>query len=331
MEEENRKHHIKTHKHIKIAQILVIIGMVINLVLFAAVYSILTGEINRVNEKVGGVSSDVSRLEAWSSKNFENLSKDLKGLESGINESTREINLLNNLVEGLANEIVRVGEESRRGIENLMAEVNTTGVVNKALEATVLIIWTDKSSVVGSGFIVSPDGYVLTADHVVDAFKGKTVRVKTKSGRMYIGEVIGRDESVDTAVLKISVRNATYLEFADSDRLRSGSKVFALGAPEGFGFSASEGIVSAVRSVQEIKNSVGLDLGFDPSTMVVQTDAAITHGNSGGPLIDTKGRVVGLNSFGVGTLSGGRYQDVEGLNFAIASNDIEGFYNSVAP
>jgi len=165
---------------------------------------------------------------------------------------------------------------------------------------------------------------------VVENFGGKTIRVKMKNGSVYVASVEERDDDSDVAVLKISMTNSSYLEFGDSDALGPGSKVFALGAPEGFAFSASEGIVSAVRTVSSIKSEVGLTLDLKSNVKVVQTDAAITNGNSGGPLIDSAGKVVGVNSFGISKGRKGDYQDIAGLNFAIASNDAELVYERAA-
>jgi S1-C subfamily serine protease len=320
--------HEKTHHHVKRAQLLIIVAIGINLAMFVVMYAMLSGQIGSVSNRVNTISSNVDILDNRVNQNFQKVGSDIVNLSGGLQENTQNIGIMNLLLEQMGDEIVRVGEESQAGIQSIKSELNYTGTINTALESVLLIVWTDKESVVGSGFLVSEDGYLLTADHVVDVFDGKTVRARTMAGKIYVASVIERNEDVDVAVLKISATNISYLEFGDSDHLFTGSKVFALGAPEGFGFSATEGIVSAVRSVKDIKKEVGLDLGLDPNAYVVQTDAAITHGNSGGPLIDKTGKIVGLNSFGISTGSRGDYQDVEGLNFAISSNNVRGVYEA---
>ncbi len=315
--------------HIKRAQLLIIVAIGVNLAMFVTMYAMLTSQIGGVSGRVSDLRTDLKRVEASASQNFQQISYNITSLGTGLDENAQSIGIMNLLIEKLSEEVVRVGEESQAGIRGILSELNYTGTIDEAMDSVVLIIWTDKESVIGSGFIVSEDGYVLTADHVVDRFDGKTVRVKMRDGDIYIASVEARDDDVDVAVLKVNLQNESYLGFGDSDELSSGSKVFALGAPEGFAFSASEGIVSAVRTVKQIKDDVGLELDLGSSTTVVQTDAAITHGNSGGPLIDKTGRVVGLNSFGISKgRKGGAYQDVEGLNFAIASNDVRDFYEA---
>jgi len=312
--------------HIKRAQLLIVIAIGVNLVMFITMYAMLTTQIGGVNERVNDMRSDLRWLDARASQNFRDITYNITSLNSGLEQNTQNIGLTNMLIEGLGQEIARVGEESQAGIRGILSELNYTGTIDEAMNAVVLVIWTDKESVIGSGFLVSEDGYILTADHVVDSFDGKTVRVKDRDGNIYVASVESRDADVDVALLKIKAQNFPYLSMGDSDQLSSGSKVFALGAPEGFAFSASEGIVSAVRTVKQIKNDVGLELDLGANVRVVQTDAAITHGNSGGPLIDKTGKVVGLSSFGISKGKRGVYQDVEGLNFAIASNDVREFY-----
>lgn len=314
-------------RHIKRAQLLIVIAIAVNLAVFLAVYMMLSIQMSDMNSRVDSVSSRVRDLDQRASERLEGLSEDVAGVSGRLED---RINLTNLLLEQLGEEIAAVGEESRAGIEGIRSELNYTGTINEALDSVVLVVWTDKARIVGSGFFVSGEGHILTADHVVDKFGGKTVRVQTREGDMHVAAVEARDGDKDVAVLRIPLENATPLEFGDSDSLAPGSKVFALGAPEGFAFSATEGIVSAVRRVDRIEDEVGLKLDLEPSMRVVQTDAAITHGNSGGPLIDSNGRVVGLNSFGVSKSEKGLYLDVEGLNFAIASNDVRSVYEGMA-
>ncbi|MCD6680991.1 MAG: Do family serine endopeptidase [Burkholderiaceae bacterium] len=152
----------------------------------------------------------------------------------------------------------------------------------------------------GSGFIISPDGLILTNAHVVrDA---DSVRVKLADRREFEAKVLGIDAATDIAVLKIDANNLPAVRFGQSDRLEVGDYVLAIGAPFGFEQSATSGIVSAK----------GRSLPGDAYVPFIQTDVAVNPGNSGGPLFDAGGRVVGINAQ-IYSRTGG----YEGLSFAI--------------
>ena len=152
----------------------------------------------------------------------------------------------------------------------------------------------------GSGFIVSPDGLILTNAHVVrDADR---VTVKLADRREYKAKVLGFDTATDIAVIKIDAHDLPTVQTGDSDQLAVGDYVLAIGAPYGFEESATSGIVSAK----------GRSLPGDSSVPFIQTDVAVNPGNSGGPLFDAGGRVVGINSQ-IYSNTGG----YEGLSFAI--------------
>lgn len=154
----------------------------------------------------------------------------------------------------------------------------------------------------GSGFIISPDGYVVTNHHVITG--ANTIRVRTSDQRVLSAELIGTDEQSDLALLKVDATDLPYLRFGDSDALRVGEWVLAIGAPFGMDYSVTAGIVSAK----------GRSLG-ERYVPFIQTDVAINPGNSGGPLFNTQGEVIGINSQ-IYTRSGG----FMGLSFAIPSN-----------
>jgi serine protease Do len=143
----------------------------------------------------------------------------------------------------------------------------------------------------GSGFIIDEAGHILTNHHVVR--NALHVNVVLLDGREFTAEVIGADPSTDVAVIRIeAARNETLpvIPFGDSDALRVGDWVLALGNPMGLTFTATAGIVSAKG------RSIGILRGEAPLESFVQTDAAINPGNSGGPLVDLNGRVVGINT-----------------------------------
>lgn len=155
----------------------------------------------------------------------------------------------------------------------------------------------------GSGFIISPDGYILTNTHVI---KGMTnIKVTLNDKRQYPAKLIGQDEKSDVALLKINAKDLPTVKIGNPDELKSGEWVAAIGAPFGFENSVTSGIVSA-------KNRTLPDDGYMP---FIQTDVAINPGNSGGPLFNLKGQVVGINSQ-IYSRSGG----FMGISFAIPIN-----------
>lgn len=155
----------------------------------------------------------------------------------------------------------------------------------------------------GSGFILSPDGYILTNAHVVaDADK---ITVRLPDQQSYPAKVIGKDKRTDIALLKIDANNLPVAPIGDSDKVQVGEWVLAIGEPFGLDHSATHGIVSAI----------GRDLPDESYVPFIQTDAPVNPGNSGGPLIDANGKVIGINSQ-IYTKSGGYM----GISFAIPIN-----------
>ncbi|HJV68198.1 MAG TPA: Do family serine endopeptidase [Ideonella sp.] len=152
----------------------------------------------------------------------------------------------------------------------------------------------------GSGFIVSADGLVLTNAHVVDG--AKEVVVKLTDRREFIAKVLGSDKKTDVAVLKIQASQLPVVQFGRPDALQPGEWVLAIGSPFGFENSVTAGVVSAT----------GRALPSDAAVPFIQTDVAVNPGNSGGPLFNARGEVVGINSQ-IYSRSGG----YEGLSFAI--------------
>ncbi len=154
----------------------------------------------------------------------------------------------------------------------------------------------------GSGVVVSADGYILTNHHVVrDA---QEIRVTFSDGRRMAAQRAGVDNLTDLALLKVDATNLIPAEWGDSDELQVGSLIWAVGSPFGLERSVSFGILSA-------KNRGGI--AGSPHQDFLQTDAAVNPGNSGGPLVDVQGRVVGINTAIVG-------QTYSGVSFAIPSN-----------
>lgn len=155
----------------------------------------------------------------------------------------------------------------------------------------------------GSGFLISADGYVLTNHHVVDG--ADTVKVKLSDRREFVAKVVGSDEQYDVALLKIAATGLPALRIGDSRTLKPGQWAVAIGSPFGLDHSVTAGIISAVGR----SNPYAPDQRYVP---FIQTDVAINQGNSGGPLLNTRGEVVGINSQ-IFSASGGYM----GISFAI--------------
>lgn len=167
---------------------------------------------------------------------------------------------------------------------------------------------TRKEQGLGSGVIVSPDGYILTANHVVSGADEIKVAIADDSKKEYIAKVIGTDPQTDVAVLKIDAAGLPAITLADSDQLEIGDVVLAIGNPLGLGQSVTMGIISGLGRYYGVNGPQGYE-------NFIQTDAAINKGNSGGALVDAEGRLIGINTW-IASLGGGN----EGLGFAVPVN-----------
>ncbi len=136
----------------------------------------------------------------------------------------------------------------------------------------------------GSGFVISDDGYILTNNHVVD--KATDIRVAFDDGRVLVAKLVGKSPEIDIALIKVEAAGLQAVTLGDSDALEVGDWVMAIGNPFGLSHTVTKGIVSAKGRV----------IGAGPYDDLIQTDAAINPGNSGGPLFNTAGQVVGINT-----------------------------------
>jgi serine protease Do/serine protease DegQ len=174
-----------------------------------------------------------------------------------------------------------------------------------------------KQEGLGSGVIISADGYILTNNHVIEG--ADELKVALTDDREFTAKVIGTDPKTDVAVIKIEADKLPSLTLADSDKLRVGDVVFAVGNPLGVGQTVTMGIVSA-----KGRNQLGLLENVAGYENFIQTDAAINMGNSGGALVDAKGRLVGVNSAIISPSRGNI-----GIGFAIPINFAASVMNSL--
>jgi putative serine protease PepD len=192
-------------------------------------------------------------------------------------------------------------------------------VYNSSKDAVAYVsAQTPQGTATGSGFVVSSDGKIITNEHVVDGATQVSVKLGT-SNRSQPATVLAADASKDLALLKVDATNLHALSFGDSSSLQIGDNVFAIGNPYGLDHTLTSGIVSALdRDIQAPDGT--------PITGAVQTDAALNPGNSGGPLLDASGKVVGVNSqiATSGSSSGGESGNV-GIGFAIPAKTVQAF------
>ncbi len=213
--------------------------------------------------------------------------------------------------------------------ENVQEENNSTSDLTETLEkatqnvvgisklknsgSTIFSSKTNEEELgLGSGVIVSENGYIVTNNHVAGN-KYSTCYVTLENGKVYNGNVVWSDSDLDLAIVKINIKGLSYMSLADSDNIKVGQKVYAIGNPIGFEFqrTVTSGIISGVNrtiKIEENNKSAYME-------NLIQTDATINPGNSGGPLINENGEMIGINSV--------KITSAEGIGFAIPINIIK--------
>lgn len=202
-------------------------------------------------------------------------------------------------------------KEEQKEVVDVIAQATSSVVgISKVKNIGSTIFLKDGSSKLGlgTGLIVTDNGYILTNAHV-SGEKYSTCYVTLETGEVFTGNVVWSDMDVDLAILKISAKNLIYAKLGDSDNIKVGEKVYAIGNPIGFEFerTVTSGIISAIDRTIKIEEE-------EDSYMsnLIQTDATINLGNSGGPLINIDGEVVGINTL--------KITSAEGISFAVPIN-----------
>lgn len=202
-----------------------------------------------------------------------------------------------------------------KDISTLIENVNNAvvGISRIADKGTTIFLQDGASNLgLGTGFIVSNDGYIVTNQHV-SGEKNSTCYVTLESGKTYKASVVWADVDLDLSIIKINVNNLDYLILGDSDKIKIAEQVYAIGNPIGFEFqrTVTSGIISGLNRTIKIEEDGKTSYMED----LIQTDATINPGNSGGPMINKNGEVLGINSV--------KITSAEGIGFAIPINIIK--------
>ena len=267
------KHRPVTHKHLAIWSSIILTLFIIAQIFF--IYFIflksteLTVMLNKAEEKID------------------------EKIDLNNAETQSKINMLTNTITSVSSAQIDLQEEL--GEVRASASSDFSGIIEHEIEG-VVTIKTDVS--LGTGFLITSDGYVVTNAHVLSG--AHLANVYTFDSKKYSATLIGYDSDMDVALLKIS-GSFSRLDLGDSDDVKVGEKVLALGNPLGLSFTATEGIISAKHRE-----------GINKLPYYFQTDVSLNPGNSGGPLINTKGDVIGINNFKVA--------QAEGIGFALEIN-----------
>jgi putative serine protease PepD len=210
------------------------------------------------------------------------------------------------------------GAKTTASARPISADLNARQVYDASKNAvTYIVADTPQGQATGSGFVVSKDGLIVTNDHVVEGASQVQVKVGT-SDTAQDATVVGADPSRDLALLKVDGTNLPTLSLGDSSSVGVGDPTYAIGNPFGLDHTLTTGIVSALQRSLQAPDGATID-------GAIQTDAALNPGNSGGPLLDADGQVIGVNSqIQTGSSSGAEGGNV-GIGFAIPANTVKSF------
>lgn len=232
------------------------------------------------------------------------ISKIQSSTDNKINEVATELiytrNALNNSIDLTNRQISQL---------KFIGETDFSTIINDTI-SSVVIVRTFSSQ--GSGFFVSEEGYIVTNEHVLRDERGEisdVIQIVTSDNKIHPGTLIGYVQDFDLALIKTDVTEK-FLTLESSDKVKIGETVLAIGTPEGLSFSVTDGIVSAVGRT-----------GFGTEGSYIQTNAQLNPGNSGGPLLNHEGKVIGMNNF--------KLANSEGIGFALEADKIKIGVNAI--
>jgi S1-C subfamily serine protease len=172
----------------------------------------------------------------------------------------------------------------------------------------------------GSGVVVCPEGFIVTNAHVIE--RATDLAVVLADGRTLYAQRVRVFDAYDLALLKVDAQNLVSLELARLSDVRLGEDAVAIGAPQGLAQTVTKGIVSAIRPGRELEKVLTARKRTEELTLI-QTDAAVNPGNSGGPLVNSRAEIVGINTW--------KHSQAQGVNFAISAEDVRRIFADVAP
>lgn len=276
---------LKRHHKIIIGSVsfLLVVFMVMSTLFTYMIFTKQTADYNNLNQKISNLQTDTQTK-------FNSVSDNIRSLEN-------QSQYLGSQFGSLDNEITKLKASTSSDFSS---------IIGTAIKS-VVTIKTDLGQ--GSGFVIANGGFVVTNEHVIDGASAAVII--TYDGKQHRVALIGDDSTMDIALLKMDDTSYAPLILGDSNNVQVGVKVIAIGNPLGLQFSVSEGIVSAIN--REGENNLN---------DYIQTDASLNPGNSGGPLIDVSGNVIGINNF--------KISNSENIGFALESNYIKSTVNSIA-
>ncbi len=240
-------------------------------------------------------------------RTMNSVNQSVSDLTDKIDSNKRETQANFNSLAVIISNISAVQSSLQNEVATVKANSNSdfSDIISREIEG-VVTIKTDLAQ--GTGFFISSDGYIVTNYHVIEG--ARAAGAFTHDGTNHQVTLVGYDANIDVALLKTS-GSFTRLSFGDSDSVKVGQKVLAIGNPLGLSFTATQGIISAIDRP-----------GINDLPYYFQTDVPLNPGNSGGPLIDTSGNVVGINNF--------KAQGADSIGFALESNRAKDAVNGIA-
>ncbi|MEK6824026.1 MAG: trypsin-like peptidase domain-containing protein [Nanoarchaeota archaeon] len=263
----------------------VVIYMIVSIIIISGLTVKQTLDSNQL-------TNDINKLQADTQNKLNELTENILLVEKDIQQTKKNLTNIETIREEFNLLKASTGEDF-------------SGIIENSVKA-VVTIKTDIGQ--GTGFIITPDGYVVTNAHLLSG--GKTIESTNYEKNKISTELVGYNAEMDIALLKIN-GEYDFLSLGNSDETQVGERVIAIGNPLGLQFSVTEGIVSGIHRP-----------GINELEAYTQTDAALNPGNSGGPLINKNGKVIGINNFKLG--SG------ESLGFALESNYIKDAVNAIS-